>query len=44
VLLTDLIYDWNWNYRIQDDIKLELYYLMVTIASDQKRQPNLRVM
>ena len=34
----------TWNYRIQDEIKIELYYLMVTIASDQKRQLNLRVM
>jgi len=34
----------TWNYKIQDDIKIELYYMMVTIASDQKRQPNLRVM
>ena len=34
----------TWNYRIQDKIEIELYYLMVTIASDQKRQPNLRVM
>ena len=31
--LTDLISDWN--YRIQDDIKIELYYLMVTIASQE---------
>lgn len=34
----------TWNYRIQDEIKIELYYLMVTIASDQKRQLNLRFM